>query len=143
MNRRAFDFLVRARNLNLQWLRLKAKHDALESCLLPAAIRYDKDKVQTSPEDPMTKIVAEVLALEEEMKRIQYNKAERIKEIDKAINALESEEEKTALTMRYVDFIPVPEIAKAMRYSDKRIYQFMDKGGAEIAKRLEELEMVK
>ena len=140
MNKRATEFLIGARTLHFQWLRLKARHDALESCLLPAAIRYDKDKVQTSTEDPMSKIVAEVVALEEEMKRVQFSKAEQISKIGKVINDLESEEEKTALTMRYVNFLPVTKIAKEMRYSEKRIYQFMDRGGAEISKRLETLE---
>ena len=96
--------------------------------------------MQTSPEDPMSKIVAEVVALEEEMKRVQFSKAEQISKIGKVINDLESEEEKTALTMRYVNFMPVTKIAKEMRYSEKRIYQFMDRGGAEISKRLETLE---
>ena len=32
------------------------------------AIRYDKDKVQTSPDDPMSKVVAEIMELEKEFK---------------------------------------------------------------------------
>ena len=63
MNKQAYEFLNSARVLHWQWLRLKAKHDELQSCLLPAAIRYDKDKVQTSPEDAMSKIMAEIDAL--------------------------------------------------------------------------------
>ena len=61
MNKQAYDFLNSARVLHWQWLRLKAKHDELESCLLPAAIRYDKDKVQTSPDDTMSKIMAKAI----------------------------------------------------------------------------------
>ena len=78
MNRQAYIFLNSARVLHWEWLRLKAKHDELESCLLPAAIRYDKDKVQTSPEDPMAKIVAEINELEVEMNKIQLKKSRQI-----------------------------------------------------------------
>jgi DNA-directed RNA polymerase specialized sigma24 family protein len=124
--------------LHLEWLRLKAKHDELESCLLPAAIRYDKDKVQTSPSDPMSKIVSEVMELENEMKRVQYNKSRQIAKIDKAISSLESAEERTALSMRYINRVPVAKIAKDMGYSEKRVYQFMDSGGAQIAKGLKD-----
>lgn len=138
MNKKAFIFLNSVRVLHLEWLRLKAKHDELESCLLPAAIRYDKDKVQTSPSDPMSKIVSEVMELENEMKRIQYNKSRQIAKIDKAISSLESAEERTALSMRYINRVPVAKIAKDMGYSEKRVYQFMDSGGAQIAKGLKD-----
>ena len=138
MNRQAYTFLNSARVLHWEWLRLKAKHDELESCLLPAAIRYDKEKVQTSPDDPMSKIVAQVMELENEMKRVQFNKSRQISKIDKAISSLESAEERTALTMRYINRVSVTDIADAMGYSEKRIYQFMDRGGAQIAKGLKD-----
>lgn len=134
MNRQAYEFLNSARVLHWQWLRLKAKHDELESCLLPAAIRYDKDKVQSSPEDPMSKIVAEVMELEKQMKEIQLQKSKQITRIDKAISSLESDEERTALTMRYVNRIPVTDIAEAMGYAEPTIYKFMNQGGEQIAK---------
>ena len=134
MNRQAYEFLNSARVLHWQWLRLKAKHDELESCLLPAAIRYDKDKVQSSPEDPMSKIVTEVIELEKEMKEIQLKKSKQISRIDKAISSLESDEERTALTMRYVNRIPVTDIAEAMGYAEPTIYKFMNQGGEQIAK---------
>lgn len=139
MNKQAYDFLNSVRVLHWQYLRLKAKHDELECCLLPAAIRYDHDKVQTSPEDAMSKIVAEINSLETKMRMVQMHKAKRIDEIDKAINAIESEEERTALTMRYINRMAVPKIAEAMGYSEQRIYQFMNQGGAKIAARLKRL----
>lgn len=139
MNRKAYDYLNSVRVLHWEWLRLKAKHDELETCLLPAAIRYDKDKVQTSPEDPMAKIVSEIADLEQRMEEIQFAKSIRINEITKSINELESTEERTALTMRYINRKSVADIAEAMGYSERRIYQFMDQGGSRI-KRLQELQ---
>lgn len=134
MNRQAYEFLNSVRVLHWQYLRLKAKHDELESCLLPGAIRYDKDKVQTSPGDSMSKIIAEITDLEKEMAAIQKRKSQQIEKIDKALNSLESEEERTALTMRYINRVSVSEIAEAMGYSEQRIYQFMNRGGAQIIK---------
>lgn len=134
MNKQAYDFLNSARVLHWQWLRLKAKHDELESCLLPAAIRYDKDKVQTSPEDPMTKIMAEIYELEKEMVNVQHRKFVQIEKIGRALNSLESDEERTALTMRYINRIPVSAIAEAMGYAEPTIYKFMNQGGEQITK---------
>ena len=138
MNIQSYIFLNSARVLHWEWLSLKAKHDELESCLLPVGIRYDRDKVQTSPTDPMAKIVAEVMELEKEMNRVQMNRAKQIEKISKAISALKCAEERTALSMRYINGISVKEIAITMKYSEKRIYQFMDRGGAQIAKGLKD-----
>lgn len=136
MNRETYRFLNSARSLHWQLLRLKAKHDELESCLLPAAIRYDKDKVQTSPDDNFSKIMAEIAELEQEMEDVRVRKSEQIGKIDRAVSALESEEERTALTMRFINRASVRDIAKEMGYSESRIYQFMNHGGSMIAKRL-------
>lgn len=134
MNKAAYEFLNSARVLHWQWLRLKAKHDELETCLFPAGIRYDKDKVQTSPEDAMSKVIAEVHELELEMARVQQRKSQQIEKIYREISYLASAEQRTALTMRYVNRIPVTDIADAMGYAEPTIYKLMNQGGEIIAK---------
>lgn len=134
MNKQAYDLLNSVRVIHWQWLRVKAKHDELESCLLPAAIRYDKDKVQTSPDDAMSKICAEIAELENLMNRLQLAKSIRIEEIDKTINALESDEERTVLTMRFINRVPVRDIAEAMGYAEPTIYKFLNQGGEHFLK---------
>ena len=135
MNRQVYEYLNSVRVLHWRWLRLKAKHDELESCLLPAAIRYDKDKVQSSPEDAMSKILAEVHELEKEMSQVQIAKSKRIEEIYRDIRSVDLEEERTSLTMRFINRVSVSEIAEQMGYSEQRIYQFMDQGAAQIYRR--------
>lgn len=134
MNKQVYEFLNSARVLHWEWLRLKAKHDELETCLLPSGIRYDRDKIMTSPEDAMSKIVAEITDLERKMAGIQQAKSIRIDEIANAINSLDSDEERTALTMRFINRIPVSGIAEAMGYADPTIYKFMNQGGEHILK---------
>ncbi len=134
MNKQAYQFLNSARILHWEWLRLKAKHDELETCLLPAAIRYDKDKVQISPEDSMSKIISEINELELEMARIQKKKSQQIEKIYKEISRLASDEQRTALTMRYINRISVTDIAEAMGYAEPTIYKLMNQGGEIIAK---------
>lgn len=134
MNKQAYDFLNSARVIHWQWLRAKAKHDELESCLLPAAIRYDKDKVMTSPDDAMSKICAEIADLEQLMNKLQLAKSIRIEEIDRTINALDSDEERTVLTMRFINRIPVRDIAEAMGYAEPTIYKFLNQGGEHVLK---------
>ena len=132
MNKQVYEFLNSARVLHWHWLRLKAKHDELESCLLPGAIRYDKDKVQVSPDDQVSKIMAEITELEQRMNQLQLGKAKRIEEIDKAIHSIPSDEERTVLTMRFINRIPVSEIAESMGYAESTIYKFMNQGAEQI-----------
>ena len=134
MNKQVYDFLNSVRVLHWQWLRLKAKHDELESCLLPSGIRYNKDKIQSSPEDQISRIVARINELEHKMNAVQLAKSKRIEEIDKAISAIKSEEERTALTMRFINRLPVSYIAEQMGYAEPTIYKFMNQGGEQIAK---------
>lgn len=134
MNKQAYQFLNSARILHWEWLRLKAKHDELETCLLPGAIRYDRDKVQISPEDSMSKIISEINELELEMARIQKKKSQQIEKIYKEISRLSSDEQRTALTMRYINRISVTDIAEAMGYAEPTIYKLMNQGGEIIAK---------
>lgn len=134
MNRQAYEFLNSVRVLHWRWLRLKARHDELKSCLLPAANRYDKDKVQTSLEDTMSKVMAEINELEDEMAQLQIAKAQRISEITKAIHEIPSDEERTALIMRFINRKPVIEIAASMGYAEPTIYKFMNQGAERIAK---------
>lgn len=141
MNKQAYEFLNSARVLHWEWLRLKAKHDELESCLLPAGIRYDKDRVQTSPDDAMSRVIAEVNELEQTMEKIQLAKSKRIEEIDSEINSLTSDEERTALIMRFINRIPVSDIAEAMGYAEPTIYKFMNQGSEEIAKSIRNINM--
>lgn len=134
MNRQAYEFLNSARVLSWQWERLRVKHDELMSCLQPAAIRYDKDKVQTSPDDAMSKLMAEIIEIENEMDQIQKYRVFRIKEIIKALNSIPSEEQRTALTMKFIGRKPVSTIAKKMGYAEPTIYKFMNQGADWIAK---------
>ena len=139
MNKQAYEFLNSARVLHWQWLRLKAKHDELETCLLPSGIRYDRDKVQTTPDDQMSKLVSEIVELEKEMARVQVCKSNQITKIEEAVNSLESVEQRTALTMRYINRIPVTKIADEMGYAEPTIYKFMNQGGEIIAKSIKSI----
>ena len=134
MNREVYAFMNGARVLHLRWLKLRAKRDELEFCLLPGAIRYDVDKVQSSPADGTNQIVIEILELERQMAEIQQRKYIQIEKIDAAISELDSDEERTALTMRFINRAPVTEIAAAMGYAEPTIYKFINRGADKIQK---------
>lgn len=139
MNKEAYTFLNSARVLHWRYLRLKSKHDELERCLYPAGIRYDRDKVQTSPDDAISKIVAEINALEIEMEQVKQSRSEQIIKIDKAIKSLDSEVHETVLIRRFIGRKPVSEIAREMGYAESTIYKFMDEGADRILKNIKNI----
>lgn len=139
MNREAYRFLNSARVLHWRYIRIKSKHDELESCLYPAGIRYDREKVQTSPDDSISRIVAEINELENEMAQIQKAKSEQIEKIDSAIRSLSSDAHKTALSMRFINRKSVADIASEMGYAESTIYKFMDEGAAQIIKSIKNI----
>ena len=97
-------------------------------------ITYDKDKVQTSPEDPMSKICAEISEIDNEIYCISICKADKIRELSNTIHNLERPEERTVLTLYFIEHIKIKEIAKRMNYTENGIYGIRRKACNNIVK---------
>lgn len=126
------EFLLQVRVLERTIWRKTMQHDELESCLLPAAIRYDKDVVQTSPEDKLADIAAAVIELEKEIRILKQRKAKLAWEIGSAIEQLEDDREKTILMAYYVGRVPMHEIAERIGYSIQHTYRLRKAGTAHL-----------
>ena len=48
-----YDFLMQIRRKEIIIRRKETQRDELRACLLPGAIRYDRDRVQSTPTDKM------------------------------------------------------------------------------------------
>ena len=97
--------------------------------ILPSGIRYDKDVVQTSPNDPMLKYVEN---LEDVEKKIaQTREALKDWEILLSIKERELRESKAmqdrVYVMRYLDSISVSRISSILCYSKRQIYRTIGK----------------
>lgn len=123
MKSEVYSFLKSIQAFDMQLLRLQSQQRALESCLLPSGIRYDKDKVMSSPEDQLSKICAEIDEIQAKMADIAYKKAQRIVEVEKVISKLSEEEYKTVLTLCYIDHMPISDIADKLGYSSDWVYK--------------------
>lgn len=82
-------------------------------------ISYDRDRVQTSPQDRMPDQMSKLFELEEKYKRLiiryQMEKDERIE----VINSIPNPQHRELLILRYVDGKSLEEIAYRMHYSYK------------------------
>ena len=62
--------LGRGRHLYRQEKRLIERVEALRLSLLPCGIRYDRDKVQNTPSDQMTEVMAKIDEAERELMKV-------------------------------------------------------------------------
>lgn len=89
----AYRFLMRVRELDSQIMREELTIAEIKSSLLPGAIRYDKDKVMTSPEDRLPEVFARIDERERKVAEMRERKAAVIEEIDEALKRMAEEVE--------------------------------------------------
>ena len=99
-----------------------------ELTLLPKAIVYDKDKVQTSPEDILARSAAEIVEMQEEL-RLSIAKLKSKKAGGEAmIMGLDSSDEREVMRYYYLDSIqgkPLKwdEVAEKMHRDKRQIFR--------------------
>lgn len=133
--REAYDFLNSVRRTEIAILKLQLQHDELQSCLLPKAITYDGDKVQTTPEDRMSEIAAQVADMEKQITALKCRKAKLIIEINAAIAKLDSDVEQMILLGFYVGRLPAVRVAELIHYSIPGLYKAKRRAVAHLAEK--------
>lgn len=138
MTDKVYNFLTQVRHTEHLIRQKLAKKEALENCLEPSAIRYDLDRVQTSPEDQVSKICAEIEELDRDISRLHIQAAEQTEEICDRIDELESDEERTVLLQFYVQRWRMEDIADGLEYSVSGAYKIRRRGASRLDRILKE-----
>lgn len=131
-----YDFLLGPRRISAEIWRKDLRRRELKSCLLPIGITYDKDKVQTSPEDSMARIMAEVAEIDQQIDNLQKTRAVKILEISRVIDRLDNLNEATVLDAYYLGRKSMREISEHLNYSLQHTYRLRRNGMAKIRKML-------
>lgn len=137
------EYMQRIKNLRLKIFIIEQK---IVSNITEAegvsAIRYDKDKVQVSPDgDRMTDIVAKIIELNEEL----YDQIDKLqKRLDEAQIFLEQlrEEHTKVLVYYYFNNLSWEHIADKMGYNEKYIYELRDRALNELTEVLTKSERI-
>ena len=56
-----YEFLMQIRRKEIIIRRKETQRDELRACLLPGAIRYDRDRAQSTPTDKMADVIVRLL----------------------------------------------------------------------------------
>lgn len=132
-----YKYLESVRRIESEIRKQRLKHDALQSCLLPKAITYDKDAVQTSPEDKMSEIAAEVADIEANLQILAVTKYRTINDLSKSIAKLDSEDEQIVLMGYYIARRSIPDIAgEIIHYSERQTYRIKRRAVRNLANKL-------
>ncbi len=119
------DFLKSVRSEQKELSQLQDHIDEIESSLLPQAIRYDKDKVQTSPDDPMIRVMAEVDEYREDMKRMVLSLTVKRRKAFGIIKRLDDSRHRQVLELYFLEpGRPMMwQVGERMGYSERRTYE--------------------
>lgn len=123
-----YDFLWQPKNIALRIKQLVIVKQELEACMLPSGISYEKDKVQTTPEDQMAKIGAEIYDIEQEIVALTEERKKAIIAIYQAVQSLEVEDEKTLIIGFFIARQRMRDLAPSISYSRSQGYEIMKRG---------------
>lgn len=102
----------------------EAQIDDLRLMMLPGAIRYDKDKVQSTPSDPMSEYAERLSELDADIRKLKRQYLREQKEVVKYISMLPDPNETEVLTARYISGMRFEDIAKQCHVSEPTVYRW-------------------
>lgn len=107
-----------AKKLELEALRYKASG--------AGAIRYDKDSVQTSPQDYLTLAIADIVELEKQIAEDEIALEDLKGKTYSVIRKIENPEYRALLEWYYLNDRPILEIANKLNVSERTAYYLRD-----------------
>jgi RNA polymerase sigma factor (sigma-70 family) len=116
------DKLTAPRRIKRKIAVTKAQMERLRVMMLPGAIRYDKDSIQTSPQDPMLVFAEKMDELTRQAKDLELLYMNEYKEVEAMAETLD-DAHRDVLKLRYLaEYKPV-EIAIELNYSESTVYK--------------------
>lgn len=134
----ARQFLYNVRNEWKESAILKERVNALTASLLPAGIRYDKDKVQTTPSDQISKKMAALADYERDLEERQIAFMDHHRRAQCMIAELEDTRERQVLELYFLSVPPLTMsmTAECVGYSRDYTYKLFARGLAKMTKEM-------
>ena len=110
-----------------------------ELLLLPKTIVYDKDKVQTSPEDKFSEVCAKISDMQEELERSIFDLKTKQAKAEKIIRLLEDPDEREVMRWYYMTtdngrLLTWQDVAIRMNYYRSHIFRIHGNALVHLAK---------
>lgn len=133
---KAREYFKQIKREQIEIVQLQEKIDTAEASLLPKAIRYDLDKVQTSPEDPMYDVLAEIEEYKKEMLKRTHRLILRRRKAIRMLDQLSDTRQRQALFLYYLDpsLLTMEQVGEKMIYSEREAWRIHDAAMAKLEK---------
>ncbi len=120
--------------------RLCERRDRLRSDMMGLSSPSLGDRVQTSPDDGMSRDMAKLDAVERSLIKQILKEQSLIDKIGKKIDRLTNPRHRAVLALRYLNCLPWPDIAERLDYTERRVYQLHGEALAEFKKHFSEFQ---
>lgn len=123
MTDRLFVVLTTPKRLKSEIQRLDERIEDTRLMMLPSAIRYDTDKVKSSPSDPMLKFAEKIDELEKKKEKLL---PEWLKARDKLFNLIDrltEDDYKKIIQDRFMNSKKFAQIVEEMPYVERQVYR--------------------
>lgn len=118
--------LNKVRDLDVDLRIVGMKIERLEGCLQGHAIRYDSDKVQTSPADPVAEVMGDLEILLKQQDRLRVAMTRAVADVADLIGHLSDNRQTLILHYRYTAGLPWPIVADRVHLSERHVYRLHD-----------------
>lgn len=124
------DYLYQIRHERREIDELNDRIEELHCSLLPAGIRYDGPKVQTSPDDHMSRAMAEIADYSAMLSEAVWNLTVRRRKAHVLIQTLADSRERQILSLFFLsdNRMRMADIADAIGYSQEQTYRLYRSG---------------
>lgn len=121
----AKDLLYQVRDEQKEIDIIRRKIEEAELALLPSGIRYDRDKVQASPDDPMLKLAVKLEYYEAELRKHQAALLAKRMKAFRMVSRLTDSTQRQVLELYFLGGrrIRMREVAKIIGYSEQSTYR--------------------
>ena len=121
-----FKRLHKVDDINTALLCIQMQIERLESCLQGHAIRYDQDKVQTSPKDAVAEVMCDLEGLLKKQTKLRIAMTRAVADVADLIDKLTDKKQALVLHYRYMACLPWRQIADKMGYAERHVFRIHD-----------------
>lgn len=121
-----FKRLHQVDDINTALLCVQMQIDRLEGCLQGHAIRYDQDKVQTSPKDAVAEVMCELEGLLKKQTKLQIELTAAVADVAGLIGQLKNNRQALVMHCRYTSGMSWAKIADRVQCSERHVFRIHD-----------------
>ena len=121
-----FNRLHKVDDINTALICLQMQIDKLEGCLEGHAIRYDQDKVQTSPKDAVAEVMCDLEALLKKRDKLRIALTRAVADVAGLIDQLKNNKQAIVMHCRYTSGMSWSRIAERVQCSERHVFRIHD-----------------